>query len=107
MGHAVFILFLEKLLIRINVSVIFTQQQCHANTDNNTTYNSLNSRMSHQVDRIGKQLYDRLVSEWGLLRELRLLRNAFLMGAPVLHGFAHELFTRLTRVGACKACKLF
>ncbi len=54
-----------------------------------------------QVDRIGQQLYNKLVGDWGLLRELRLLRNAFLMGVPVLHGFTQELFARLERVCVC------
>lgn len=40
----------------------------------------------------------KLVGEWGLMRELRLLRNVFLLTVPVLHEFSTELFNRLAKV---------
>ena len=48
-----------------------------------------------QVDTVGAELLARLLGEWGLMHQLTILRNVFLLGCPLLMPFAAALFGRL------------
>ena len=50
-----------------------------------------------QIDLVGAELLGRLLGEWGLMRELTVLRNTFLLGSPLLAPFCHSLFTSIAR----------
>ncbi len=44
---------------------------------------------------VGGVLLARLLGEWGLMHQLTILRNVFLLGCPLLMPFASALFGRL------------
>ena len=48
-----------------------------------------------QVDMVGGVLLARLLGEWGLMHQLTILRNVFLLGCPLLMPFASALYGRL------------
>ncbi len=48
-----------------------------------------------QVDIVGGVLLARLLGEWGLMHQLTILRNVFLLGCPLLMPFASALYGRL------------
>ena len=50
-----------------------------------------------QIDLVGAELLGRLLGEWGLMRELTILRNTFLLGSPLLAPFCHCLFTSIAK----------
>ena len=59
-------------------------------------------RFAVQVEASGGQLLQRLLGEWGLLRELGIVQGLFLLARPWLDAFAAGLFERL-RGGASLA----
>ena len=48
-----------------------------------------------QIDLVGGVLLQRLLGEWGLMHQLAILRNVFLLGCPLMVPFASALFGRL------------
>ena len=50
-----------------------------------------------QIDTVGGELLARLLGEWGLMHQLTILRNVFLLGCPLLMPFASALFGRLAK----------
>lgn len=48
-----------------------------------------------QIDVVGGVLLQRLLGEWGLMHQLAILRNVFLLGCPLMMPFASALFGRL------------
>ena len=53
-----------------------------------------------QIDLVRAELLNRLLGEWGLMRELTVLRNVFLLGSPLLAPLCAALFTSFGRWGA-------
>ena len=53
------------------------------------------STMLLQIDTVGEVLLQRLLGEWGLMHQLAILRNVFLLGCPLLVPFASALYGRL------------
>ncbi|KAL0048039.1 hypothetical protein WJX82_006302 [Trebouxia sp. C0006] len=51
--------------------------------------------IQEQVDIVGGVLLARLLGEWGLMHQLTILRNVFLLGCPLLMPFASALYGRL------------
>ncbi|KAL0024075.1 hypothetical protein WJX79_003630 [Trebouxia sp. C0005] len=51
--------------------------------------------IQEQVDMVGGVLLARLLGEWGLMHQLTILHNVFLLGCPLLMPFASALFGRL------------
>ncbi|KAL0024129.1 hypothetical protein WJX77_000413 [Trebouxia sp. C0004] len=51
--------------------------------------------IQEQVDMVGGVLLARLLGEWGLMHQLTILRNVFLLGCPLLMPFASALYGRL------------
>lgn len=47
------------------------------------------------MDAVGSELLSRLLREWGLIHQLSILRNVFLLGCPLLMPFACALFAKL------------
>ena len=41
-----------------------------------------------QIDVVGSELLNRLLGQWGLMHQLTILRNVFLLGCPLLVPFA-------------------
>eukprot|EP00891_Asterochloris_glomerata_P001218 jgi/Astpho2/1218/Aster-x0468 len=60
-------------------------------------HHSLAEPVQEQIDLVGAELLGRLLGEWGLMRELTVLRNTFLLGSPLLAPFCHSLFTSIAR----------
>lgn len=48
-----------------------------------------------QIDVVGSELLNRLLGQWGLMHQLTILRNVFLLGSPLLGPFASSLFDKL------------
>lgn len=51
--------------------------------------------MCMQIDMVGSELLNRLLGQWGLMHQLTILRNVFLLGCPLLVPFASSLFGKL------------
>ena len=47
------------------------------------------------MDMVGSELLARLLGQWGLMHQLTILRNVFLLGCPLLMPFAAALYGRL------------
>lgn len=50
-----------------------------------------------RVDEIGQQLLGQLLSGWGLMRELAMLRSVFLLACPASSAWADSLLAPLRR----------
>lgn len=55
----------------------------------------MTSSPSLQIDVVGGVLLQRLLGEWGLMHQLAILRNVFLLGCPLMMPFASALYGRL------------
>ncbi|KAL3159096.1 hypothetical protein ABBQ32_011094 [Trebouxia sp. C0010 RCD-2024] len=51
--------------------------------------------IQEQIDLVGGVLLQRLLGEWGLMHQLAILRNVFLLGCPLMVPFASALYGRL------------